>query len=421
MPHWPLPRWHRSKNLGLVNISKLLNLMDNPHIKLPPIIHVAGTNGKGSTVAFLKAMFNAANYAVHTYTSPHLINFNERIVIANQQIADQYLFNILEKIRLVVEDNQLDITFFEVITVAAFIAFADNKADLIILEVGLGGRLDATNVIEQVIASIITPISLDHTLYLGETIEKIAAEKAAIIKPDSLCISSLQSLEAEQVIISQADQLNSRIFAYEYDYIIKKNKNNFNFLSSLIDIELPFPALVGDHQLINAASAIATIINLPKFNISSEAIKEGLREVSWPARLQQLKQGVLYDLLPNNNWQLWLDGAHNEAGAHVLGEWIKNDPTLPLYLIVGMTKGRDSQKFLSYFVRFTKLLIAIQVESEPLSLTAKEIALAANNLGIANLVADSLSEAVRSIIKESSAGRILICGSLYLASDVIDC
>jgi dihydrofolate synthase/folylpolyglutamate synthase len=420
MPHWPIPLWYKPIDLGLDRITLLLNKLGNPHQILPPIIHVAGTNGKGSTIAFLKTFFEQAGFKVHRYTSPHLITFNERINIAGVDISDDYAYEILEECRLATEELNIPITFFEGMTAAAFLAFTRNYADIVLLETGLGGRLDATNVIDQPLLSVITPISFDHMEYLGPTLATIAGEKAGIIKPNSPCVVSAQPDEAFARIEQYAAKVSAPIFAYEYDFGVKKAESEMIYVSQSQELHLPFPSLPGDHQFINAATAIACIeLIKDKFYIREDAIARGLVSATWPARLQRLKEGNLVDLLPANA-KLWIDGAHNEAGGEVLSLWVE-DSIEPTYLIAGMTKGRDSKKFFKYFASKVKHVYGVLVEAEPSSHKPEYIVSAAQAVGIEASVADSIEEAIHNIITIATPPfKILICGSLYLAGMALE-
>ncbi|MES2214911.1 MAG: Mur ligase family protein, partial [Pseudomonadota bacterium] len=226
MPHWPVPLWRKTQ-YDLVNISRLLEALGSPHHKLPPVIHVAGTNGKGSVVAYLSAIFKEAGYRVHSYTSPHLIDFNERIVLDSEKISDDYLWDICEGTRLAADKNQIDVRFFEGVTVAAMLAFSEVPADILILETGMGGRLDATNIVPRPVLTIITEISYDHMEYLGPTLPIIAGEKAGIIKPGIPCVISKQQDEVYEQLCIKCEAMRAGITAYEYDFGIKKESDGF--------------------------------------------------------------------------------------------------------------------------------------------------------------------------------------------------
>jgi len=418
LPHWPVPHERSNIELGLGRTLSLLKELGNPHLKLPPVIHIAGTNGKGSTVAFLKAIFEAAGYKTHTYTSPHLVRYNERIKILGTDISDEYLYEIIEECRIAAEKIGLNITFFEGTTVAAFLAFSKVPADIVILETGLGGRLDASNVIEKPLASIITSISLDHMDFLGSDVYQIAFEKAGIMKKNSPCIISKQYDEVYQALEQRAAEIGCETITFEYDFLVEKIADGFRYKSQQRVIDLPMPKLIGDHQLINAGNAITAAIN-SGFNISDHNIAEGLQKVEWPARLQKLISGPIVDLLPSHS-EIWVDGAHNEAGSYVLSSWLRENLTLPTYLIYGTTKGRDCKVFLQNFTGLTKRIMAVPIDAEPLSYSEEHIAKIALSLDFPTSCCSSIEEAIEEIVKlESHNFRILVCGSLYLAGDVL--
>ena len=416
MPHWPVFLGNKpTSDLSLNRISALLKQLGNPQDFLPPIIHVAGTNGKGSTVAFLKAIFQAAGYKVHTYISPHLVNFNERIGILGCDIEDKFLYEVTEECRIASEKIDNQVTFFEGTTAAAFLAFSKVKADIIIMEVGLGGRLDATNVIKYPAMSVITNIDIDHTEFLGNGLINIAYEKAGIIKPNCPCVISQQHPQVMELIQRIAVKNNSSYFAFEYDWVIGPEL----YESQDRIISLPKLGLAGDHQYLNAGAAITAAINLKEFAISDMQIVRGLENTIWPARLQQLKEGFLKNKIPKN-WQIWIDGAHNEAASHVISIWLEDQPLMPTYMIFGMTKGRDCKVFLQNFVGKIKYLIGLLIEAEPSSYNSEFVSSEAKEVGIESIPADSIEDAIDKIISmETSPARILVCGSLYLAGDVL--
>jgi dihydrofolate synthase / folylpolyglutamate synthase len=420
MPHWPVPLWYKPIDLGLERIRALLAKLGNPHMVLPPVVHVAGTNGKGSTLAFLRAFLEESGYTVHCYTSPHLVRFNERIHISGREITDGELYEILEECRIATEALDLPITFFEGTTAAAFLAFSRYPADIVLLETGLGGRLDATNLIDHPAATIITPISLDHMAYLGDTIAKIAAEKAAIMKRGTPCILSMQTAEAEAVCEATADAIGAPLIAYGYDWGVTPTASGFTYASPDKAFSLPLPALAGEHQLVNAGAAITAALSLKDFTISDEAIQRGLQSVRWPARLQHLTEGRLAQMLPAG-WELWVDGAHNEAGGYMLSLWAETKQDRPLYLISGMTQGRDSVKFFEPLASKADFMCGLLVESEASSQTAEYVTAAAEKAGLKAKVCDSLEEALRYTCSLSGTpARILVCGSLYLAGTVLE-
>lgn len=424
MPHWPIPIGNKPIDLDLSRIKTLLKKLGNPHLKLPPVIHVAGTNGKGSTTAFLKSIFQTAGYKVHTYTSPHLVKFNERIGICGTDISDQFLYEVIEECRIAAEKIDLQLTFFEGTTAAAFLAFSKVKADILILEVGLGGRLDATNVIDNPLMSIITSISFDHTEFLGNSLTTIAFEKAGIIKPNCPCVISAQYEQAMNPLIMMSEKNHSPSYVYEYDWIVQPlNQHQFTYKLQGRDYIFPRPNLHGDHQLINAGNAITAALNTKGFNITEEHIAHGITNAVWPARLQKLIEGNIIKKIPKT-LEIWVDGAHNEGGAHVLSVWLEEQEQLEklqTYMIFGMTKGRDCQKFLSSFTGKIKHIAGVLIEAEPSSYRGEYIRDEAIKAGFSASAHDSIDEALAHIIAmEKGKARIIVCGSLYLAGDILN-
>lgn len=422
MPHWPQLLGNKPIDLGLERILALLDTLGNPHRKLPPVIHIAGTNGKGSTSAFLRSIFRAAGYRTHCYTSPHLLNFNERIVINGNPIDDYDLYQIMEECRIASQTHSIPVTFFEGTTAGAFLAFSRHDADVVILETGLGGRLDATNVIEQPLATILTSISMDHTEYLGDHIDLIAREKAGIMKRGSVCISSLQVDSVDVVLQQQAQTVECPLLSFGYDWHSEPNDQGmlYHDASRNTSFHYPLPSLIGDHQIINAGNAICAIKHLTEFNITDEAIAKGLTTTSWPARLERITKGKLMERLPKGQgWELWLDGAHNEAAAHILQHALSNLPAKPLYLAVGMTRGRNVELFLKHFKDKAQLVAGVLVETEPSAYKSEYIAKQAEAMGFHAIESESIEHAIDRLIAEGKTpGRIVFTGSLYLASDV---
>ena len=420
LPHWPLPIWHSVIDLGLTRIAALLEELGNPQDHLPPVVHIAGTNGKGSTLAFLRAFLQESGYSVHCYTSPHLVRFNERIHVSGKEISDGLLYELLEECRMATEKLGIDMTFFEGTTAAAFLAFARYPADIVLLETGLGGRLDATNLVKKPLATIITPISFDHMSYLGDTITAIAREKAGIMKAQVPCIISMQQEEAENVFEQVAEILDAPLIAYGYDWGVSPTATGFNYESADMKLSLLAPALAGEHQFINAGCAIAAATQLTGFTIPEDAIRRGLHSVRWPARLQHLHEGRLVEQLPEG-WELWVDGAHNEAGGYVLSLWAETKQDKPLYIISGMTQGRDSVKFYTPLASKVEFMCGVLVEAEASSQTAQHVTEAAIKAGIDAKACGSLDEAVTLTCQLSDTpARILVCGSLYLAGMVLE-
>ncbi len=420
IPHWPqIPLWKIPSKENLETTFKLLEELDDPHKKLPPTIHIAGTNGKGSTLAMLKSIFMQSGYSTHSYTSPHLLEFNERIELAGKHISDSHLRTILERTRTASEKLKIMPSFFEGTTLAAFLAFSETPADILFLETGLGGRLDSTNVIDTPLLTIITTISLDHTESLGHTLKEIATEKAGIIKKNVPCIIGPQTQEVYDILIEKCDDVGAPSFCYEYDFISEKTPDGFKYRSKNIDIDLPNPSLNGDHQILNASIAIAatTILN-NNFKINTRQITQGLTTANWPGRLQLIKQERIANIV-GDNIEIYIDGAHNEAGAICLSDWAKNNLSGPVYMILGMTNNRDATKFCKNFQNIVNYGIAVTVESEPSSYNAETLAQKAHLSGINFVKSNSLIEAIHSINNDNAkiSATIIITGSLFLMSD----
>lgn len=419
LPHWPKITERSNIELGLGRVKALLNELDNPHQKLAPVIHVAGTNGKGSTIAFLKSIFEASGYKVHTYTSPHLVRYNERIKISGFDINDEYLYEVIEETRIAADKANLKPTFFEATTIAAFVAFSRIPCDIILLETGLGGRLDATNVIDSPLCNILTSISIDHTDFLGNHILEIAYEKSGIMKKNSPVIISKQYQEVYDLLEQRAKDTESETFCFEYDWTIEKLPDGFFYKSHDNNMKLPTPCLIGDHQFINAGNAIAAALKCKTFKITETSIIEAIQNVAWPARLQKLIEGNILEMLPKT-CEIWVDGAHNEGGAHVLSNWLSENRQLPTYLIYGATKGRDCKKFLKYFKNLIECIFAVHIEAEALSYKASHIVNEAKELDFLVFEAESIEYAIEQIKqKTQNSFRIVVTGSLYLAGDIL--
>ncbi len=420
MPHWPKPLGSRTRDFTLEHIKSFLNKLGNPEKKMPPVIHIAGTNGKGSTLSFIRYMLQAARYKVHAYTSPHLVNFNERIVVAGSYIDDNELHDLLEECRSVIADQS--ITCFEAITIAAFLVFSRHEADITLIEVGMGGRLDATNVINNPILTIITSIALDHTEYLGPTLEIIAGEKAGIMKRDVPCVIAPQEKSIMNTLERCAINSRSPLFRGGLEWSCKKQNSKMIFQSTIQSVKFPLPSLNGNHQIINAGNAIAACSILSGkygLNIGKEDITLGLQHTYWPGRLELIREGNLVSLLPRD-WQLFLDGAHNNDGARVLAEWIKDNFAEGIYVIFGITRNRSVEEFLEYLKPYIKLLCVVCVKSEPKAVSTGLIRGKANNIGINAIECESISDAILNHILKASVQNIktiLMCGSLFLARD----
>jgi dihydrofolate synthase / folylpolyglutamate synthase len=402
-------------DLSLGRIERLLVQLGDPQDKLPPVIHVAGTKGKGSTVATMRACLEAAGYRVHSYTSPHLVRFNERIRVAGTLIGDAMLAAILEECERV--NAGAEITFFEVTTVAAFLAFSRVPADVVLLEVGMGGRLDTTNVVKHPVVTAITPVSLDHVAFLGDTVAAIAGEKAGILKPGAPAVVAPQVAEAEAVIEARATSVGAPLFRAGHEWRCEQVGDAMRYEGERWRLELPLPSLLGAHQVLNAGTAIACLEKLSGFTLPSPAIANGLRDIDWPARLQLLRHGPLVEMM--SAWELWLDGGHNPAAGAVLGPVVAEWGDKPLFLVVGMLNTKDAAGFLSPMAPYARGLQAVTIPEEENPLPASAIAAAAHLVGLPAQEANSVEDALKAIAGEAKNGRILICGSLHFAGVVL--
>jgi dihydrofolate synthase / folylpolyglutamate synthase len=408
-------------DLGLERTQRLLAAVGSPHLKLPAVVHVAGTNGKGSLVAYLRAMAEAAGYRVHVYTSPHLVRFNERIRVAGHLIDDDFFDAVLTECE---QANQEEpITFFEITPVAAYLAFSRVPADLTVIEVGMGGRYDATNVIDPVLSAI-TPIGYDHTGFLGDKLEGIAAEKAGILKHAVPAVIGRQREASAQVIADAAAKLAVPLFRMGREWQVTPTSGGFRYDSDLLGLDLPAPALVGAHQIDNAATAVACIERLraAQFRIDDAAIARGLVAVEWPARLQKLSRGPLVEAMPPGG-ELWLDGGHNEdcgiALARQAAEWAKEPAPLPLYLIFGMLTTKDAAGFLRPLARHARSARAVPIEGHA-AYTPQESCARAAEVGLDCVPTNDIGAALEDLLATQPAPmRILICGSLYVAGQVL--
>ncbi len=403
-------------DLSLERMWRILERLGHPEEKLPPIIHIAGTNGKGSTLAFLRAMMDAAGLKVHAYTSPHLVKFHERIRVAGELISETALSALLEECE--VANAGEPITFFEITTAAAFLAFARTPADYLLLEVGLGGRLDATNVTPAPTACCITSIGLDHQQYLGDTIELIAREKAGIIKSGVACVVGAMPSQARDVIEAVADQLNAPLIVSGQDWDVFPQHGRLVFQDADGLLDLPLPALPGTHQIGNAGNAIAVLRNIRDQRITDTHISEGLKSVSWPARLQRLKGGALSNHL-NDGCELWLDGGHNADAGIVLAQAFKVMPAKPLVIIWGMLNTKDASQFIQPLAKLAAHVVTLSIPNEPNAISAEQLAHTVRSLGTPATTVDDITSAVHQAALLKPAVRILICGSLYLAGHVL--
>jgi dihydrofolate synthase / folylpolyglutamate synthase len=404
-------------DLSLGRIERLLARLGNPQKSLAPVIHVAGTNGKGSLIAFLRAMLEAAAYRVQAYTSPHLVRFEERIRLVRGNISPHALAEILEKCETANKGDP--ITFFEITTAAAFLAFAEEKADVLLLETGLGGRLDATNLVDRPALTAITPVSMDHRDFLGSSITEVMAEKAGILKPGTRCVSAAQEASAMEALAARAKMLEAPIFVEGKNWSVKDDGNDgdgFSFKGEKLSGHFPRPALCGPHQVRNAALAIACLERLEEFSVPDKAISVGLEKVNWLARLQRLSVGPFVDALPEN-WELWLDGGHNEAAGHALAGQAKLWRDRPLDVILAMKKNKDQKAFLKPMAGDIRRLVSIPLVEG--GADVQDLVGSAKSLGIDAKAAENPGEALNELVSAKEPGRILICGSLYLAGDIL--
>jgi dihydrofolate synthase / folylpolyglutamate synthase len=402
-------------DLSLGRVERLLGALGDPQKGLPPIVHVAGTNGKGSTVATLRACLEAGGRRVHAYISPHLVRFHERIRLAGRLIDEDALLAVLEECE---EANRgAPITYFEITTAAAFLAFARTPADIVLLETGLGGRLDATNVISRPAVTAITPISLDHQAFLGDTIAAIAGEKAGILKPSAAAVIGPQPPEAAAVLAARAAAIGAPLLRFGQEWRCRLHGDGMRYEGQRWRLDLPLPSLVGAHQIANAGTAIACLEQLTDLPVASEAIARGLRHIEWPGRLQRLTHGPLVAALPPG-WELWLDGGHNPGASAVLAEMAAAWQDRPLYLVVGMLNTKDASGFLAPLAR-AATLSAVTIPGEANPLPADAIAVAGRSVGLEARTAASVPAALRVLTARPATGRILICGSLHLAGIVL--
>jgi len=427
LPHWPIPSTFGKREINyetvFFRIQEVLSKLENPHLKLPEVIHVTGTNGKGSTIAFLAAILQAKGLRTHIYTSPHLHNCNERIVLDGEKISDAFLFEVMEEARIAASSTPL--TFFEGFTIGAFLAFAKVPADILLIETGMGARIDATNIIQKKLATIITPISFDHTEYLGNSIAQIAMEKAHIIKPETPVIIGPQPKQAMEIINLIARDQNAQMICYDKDFSIEFDETNntfdFKYFDNIIH-NLPSPSLAGEHQYINAAIAISTALTL-QINISQNHIEQGLRNAKWPSRLEKVC-GNLANILNNSESEILIDGAHNQSGAFALARFLaakkEKNPQIKNFIICGFTKNKCKKEFLQNFVGIVEEACAVRVDGEPNSEDTKIITKIGEEVGLKIKPHDDLLEAIFYLKKlcNNAPCRIVICGSLHLARDV---
>lgn len=399
-------------DLTLDRVWRLLDALGNPQDRLPPVIHVAGTNGKGSTQAMIRAGLEAGGARVHAYTSPHLARFHERIRLAGDLISEAALSDVLD--RCYAANGPDPITYFEITTVAALLAFAETPADYTLLEVGLGGRLDATNVIAAPALTIITPVDLDHQQFLGDTLAAIAGEKAGIIKRGVPCVVGPQHDDSMDVIAARAETLGAPLVAYGQQWHVGVERERLIFQDERGLLDLPLPNLRGPHQVMNAGVAIAALRTLGTDEAACEA---AVTRAYWPARMEKLTKGALVDLAAPA--ELWLDGGHNPAAGRALAETLRALPPRPTHLICGMLNTKDIGGYLQHLAGVADSLTAVSIPGETATIPAAQTAAEAAKAGLSAHIAEDVQSAIAAIVADAPNARIMICGSLYLAGHVM--
>lgn len=410
-------------DLSLDRVFAALARMGDPHKKLPPVFHVAGTNGKGSTVAFLRSILEAAGKSVHVYTSPHLVRFNERIVVAGREIEDDALIDALERCDRAVGEEKL--TYFETTTCAALLAFAETAADYAIIEVGLGGRLDATNVFDRPLACLITPVDLDHQQFLGDTLSLIAAEKAGILRAGVPAVIGVQAPDAMATIEARAEEIGAPLFAFARQWQVYAEHGRMIYQDEAGLCDLDAPRLPGAHQIANAGLAVAAL-RAAELGLSDGVLSEGVASARWPARLQRLTRGPLVDLardLLGGAPEIWLDGGHNphagRAVAAVMAGFEERN-SRPLVMISGMQANKDAEGYFSAFSGLAAKLYAVAADHSGVA-PVEEVARAAAAVGLDTEIGPSVGAALRRACEDNAKEppRFLISGSLYLAGEIL--
>lgn len=396
-------------DLTLDRVWRLLDKLGNPQDRLPPVVHVAGTNGKGSTIAMIRAGLEGAGKRVHVYTSPHLAWFHERIRLAGELISEDALTDVLD--RCYQANGSDPITYFEITTVAGILAFSEVDADYLLLEVGLGGRLDATNVVDRPALTVITPVDLDHQQFLGETLPEIAGEKAGIIKRGVPCVVNRQQDDAMDVIERQAARLAAPLLANGQQWHVSVEAERLIYQDETGLLDLPLPALRGPHQIMNAGAAVAALRVLGDGDAEA-----AMTQAEWPARMERLTEGKLVEAC--RPWELWLDGGHNPAAGEALAATIRELPKRPLHLICGMLNTKEFAGFLDPLAKVADSLTAVAIPDEVNTIAPDLLADSAIAKGLDAQVADSVEDAIAEIKATGDAGRIVICGSLYLGGHV---
>ena len=406
-------------DLSLGRVRTLLKKLGNPHLQISSPIHIAGTNGKGSTLSFIKAGLESDGKMVHAYSSPHLVEFNERIRIKGKKINDSLLIHYLETCENFNDGSQ--ITFFEIVTCAAFLAFSESQANHTLVEVGLGGKLDATNVLKSPTMSIITPISLDHQQFLGDSILRIATEKAGILRTGIPAIIGKQTDEVNQEICCIAENLGTPTSVFGRDWFSKPYKNFLIYENDDGVIQLPAPKLEGDHQFENAGMAITA---LKLLGSKDSAFKGCMQNVEWPARLHNLTSGPLIkqcNLTPFKV-RLWLDGGHNQAAAKAIASFLSKPFYGTSHIILGMINSKDIGTFVSEIASFSDSIVCVNIPNEPASMCKEDILRETKKFKSQTFTATSISKALDTLINRNTSHadmRIIICGSLYLCGNIL--
>ena len=399
-------------DLTLDRVWRLLAALDHPETRLPPVIHIAGTNGKGSTLAMIRAGIEGAGRVAHAYTSPHLARFHERIRVAGTLISEADLTAVLDE--CYAANEGAPITYFEITTCAALLAFARTPADYTLLEVGLGGRLDATNVVAAPRLTVITPISMDHEQYLGDTLAKIAVEKAGILKRGVPCVVGPQPEEALEAIEDVAARIGAPLLVHGQHWSVAEERGRLVYQDETGLRDLPLPVLLGAHQVQNAGAALAALRHL---GLGDAAYEAAMRRAEWPARMQRLSAGPLAEAVPGV--ELWLDGGHNPGAGAALAQVLAALPARPTHLICGMLNTKDVTGYLRPMAPHVESLTAVSIPGEANTLAADQTAAAAHAVGMTAATAQSVRAALTAIAGRDPHARVLICGSLYLAGSVL--
>jgi dihydrofolate synthase/folylpolyglutamate synthase len=399
-------------DLSLDRLERALAALGHPERRLPPVVHVAGTNGKGSTCAMLRAITEAAGMRAHVYTSPHLVHFHERVRLAGTLVTDEVLSAALEEVEAA--NGGLPITVFEITTAAALLLFSRVPADVLVLEVGLGGLYDATNVVARPAATAITSVSMDHMDFLGDRLAGIATEKAGIIKPGVPCATGIQAPEAREVIERIAAERSAPLLERGRDWRCDPVQGGLLYTDARGEIALPPTALPGPHQAENAGIAITALRAWNPPWLTDAAIARGVASAEWPARLQRLR-GALARTLPAG-FELWLDGGHNAGAGVALAAHLPSWADQPLHIVVGMKKGKASGEFLRPLIPFATTLTAVAEPGQHLAMSVDDIIAASGGVAVAG---PTVAEALARIAREERPGRVLVCGSLYLAGEVL--